>query len=225
MGSWQERTGSHGTGPVSTRGRRIAGGDDSRQAILRAARASFAKHGYRGTTLRAVATRARVDMALIGHFFGSKEQLFASAIDLPAIGAGLAELLAGSGQISGERIVRFYLERAFPEYQTSISALLRTALGDAAHTPQLRNLIQKALVEGSARAMGGTDAKLRAELFGAQMTGLFISRYLVRVEPLASASVDTVAALLGPSVDVMLGLPLRSRQRTEVRARSRGSES
>lgn len=199
---------------MSTRGRRHAGAGDSRQAILGAARASFSKHGYRGTTLRAVAARARVDVALIGHFFGSKEQLFASAIDLPAIGAGLAQLLSAPERASGERIVRFYLESVFPEHQPSISALLRTALADAAHTPRLRTLIREALVEGSAQALGGPEARLRAELFGAQMTGLFISRYLVRVEPLASASVDAVAALLGPTVDVILGLPLASRQRS-----------
>jgi AcrR family transcriptional regulator len=210
---------------VSTRGRRTGGGLDSRQAILEAARASFAKRGYRGTTLRAVATRARVDMALIGHFFGSKEQLFASAIDLPAIGAGLEELLAAPGQVSGETVVRFYLERIFPEHLPSISALLRTALGDSAHTPRLRALIREALVEGSARALGGPEAKLRAELFGAQMTGLFISRYLVRIEPLTSASVDAVAALLGPSVEVLLGRPLVSRRRRSAPTRSEEAES
>ena len=189
---------------MTARGRRAGASGDSRPQILKAARALFAKHGFRGTTLRAVASRARVDMALVSYFFGSKEELFAAVIDLPVIAGQLEELLHDRRAGLGERVVRFYLEKVFKEQSDAISAMLRTALGDPDDVPTLRTLIRDTLLQGAARALGGTTAKLRAELVGAQMTGLFISRHLVRVEPLASASVDEVAALLGPTLDPLL---------------------
>lgn len=189
---------------MNTRGRRAGASGDSRQAILKAARSLFARRGFRGTTLRAVADRAKVDLALVSYFFGSKEKLFTAVIDLPAITAGLEHVLGDRGAGLGERVVRFYLENVFKAQSETISAMLRTAFGDPDDAPKLRALIQKTLLQGAARALGGNTAKLRAQIFGAQMTGLFISRHLVRVEPLASASVDEVAALLGPPLDQLL---------------------
>jgi AcrR family transcriptional regulator len=54
------------------RGRR-PGGPDTRGEILDAARESFARKGYPGTTIRAVATSAGVDAALVHHYFGTKD--------------------------------------------------------------------------------------------------------------------------------------------------------
>jgi AcrR family transcriptional regulator len=199
---------------VTARGRRAGASGDSRPAILKAARILFAKHGFRGTTLRAIANRAGVDMALVSYFFGSKEDLFAAVIDLPVIAGKLEAVLRDRRAGLGERVVRFYLEKVFKEQSDAISAMLRTALGDPDDVPTLRTLIRDTLLQGAARALGGTTAKLRAELIGAQMTGLFISRHLVRVEPLASASVDEIAALLGPTLDSLLRAPGEGRRRT-----------
>ena len=189
---------------MSERGRRAGASGYSRQAIVKSARALFASRGFRGTTLRAIAERAKVDVALVSYFFGSKEKLFVAVIDLPAIAAGLEHVLGDRSAGLGERLVRFYLESVFEAQRETISAMLRTAFGDPDDAPKLRALIQKTLLQGAARALGGRTAKLRAQLFGAQMTGLFISRHLVRVEPLASASVEDVAALLGPALDRLL---------------------
>ncbi|MFN7056643.1 TetR/AcrR family transcriptional regulator [Hyphomonas sp.] len=49
---------------------------DRRTAILDAAEAEFSAHGYDGVTLRAIATRAGVDLALPNYYFGPKQQLF-----------------------------------------------------------------------------------------------------------------------------------------------------
>ena len=64
------------------RGRR-PGAPDTRAAILAAARSRFAEHGYAGTTIRAVATDAGVDAALVHHYFGTKDELFLAALELP----------------------------------------------------------------------------------------------------------------------------------------------
>ena len=66
----------------TARGRR-PGAPDTRAAVLVAARASFAEQGYRGTTIRAVASTAGVDPALVHHYFGTKDDLFLAAMELP----------------------------------------------------------------------------------------------------------------------------------------------
>jgi hypothetical protein len=65
----------------------------------------------------------------------------------------------------------------------------------------LRRLIERTLVTAAAGTLRSEDARLRAELVGAQMLGLFISRCVVGVEPLAHASVEEVVALLAPALD------------------------
>lgn len=191
---------------AKTRGRRTGSAGATRARILSAARALFAQKGFQGTTLRAVAARARVDMALVSYFFGSKDQLFEQAIDLSTIADGLGEVLRDRRPGLGERVVRYYLERVFVESEQGVAAILRTAVTDAKKLRKLRALLGGSVAEEAARALGPSNGKLRAELLGAQVTGLFLNRYIVRVEPLASASPAEVAALLGPAVELMLGL-------------------
>lgn len=44
------------------------------------------------------------------------------------------------------------------------------------------------------------DAQLRATLVGSQLVGLAMVRYIVRIDPLASASPETLAAALAPTL-------------------------
>lgn len=46
------------------------------EKILNCAEKEFAARGYKGTPLRKIATRAKVNQALINYYFGSKEKLF-----------------------------------------------------------------------------------------------------------------------------------------------------
>lgn len=158
--------------PRKRAGRRPDSSGESRAAILDAARMLFAKHGFRGTTIRSVAERAGVDLALVHYFFESKAKLFAAVIELPIAPERIAALLASEGP-PGERIARFYVEHLFTARNEAITAMLRAVLGDPDCIPALRTLIQGTLVAGTAGAMGGPDATLRAELLGAQMVGLF----------------------------------------------------
>src|SRR5215469_9883139 len=95
-----------GSGPRT--GRR-AGDSGTRAAILDSARQQFAAYGYDGATIRAIAAGAGVDPALVHHFYGTKEGLFASAMELPIvpsefIGAALAEGARPAGVTTGEHM-------------------------------------------------------------------------------------------------------------------------
>jgi AcrR family transcriptional regulator len=182
----------------------------SRAAILDAARELFGKQGFLRTTTRAIASKAGVDAALVHYFFKTKDKLFAAAVDLPIAPELLKEMLEetvreGRGKGTGERLVRFMLENVFTSRSHAVAALIRAAVADPGCVPALRSLIEKTVVTGAASAIRGSDARLRAELLGATMVGLFVVRHVVRVEPLASASPEEVARWLGPAVDAIIG--------------------
>lgn len=188
------------------RGRR-SGTSDARARILTAARALFAERGFRGTTTRAVARRAKCDVALVQYFFGGKERLFAAAIELPVEPDDVAALLAGRG--AGERVAKFHLDHVFVERREAVAAMLRAVIGDPVSVPTLRALVETKLVMPPARMLRGKDAKLRAELAGALIIGTFVLRHLVALEPLASAP----SAKLVPPIARALDVLLQSRRR------------
>ncbi len=73
-------------GRARPRGRPAARGDSgTREAIARGSRAQFAELGYHGATIRGIAAAAEVDPALVHHFYGTKEALFAAAMQLPVV--------------------------------------------------------------------------------------------------------------------------------------------
>lgn len=67
--------------PPVARGRRRAGTESGREALLGAAMGAFARLGYEGSSLRALGAAAGVDMALVGRLFGSKAALWDAVVD------------------------------------------------------------------------------------------------------------------------------------------------
>jgi len=193
------------TAPRRT-GRR-PGDSGAREAILREARQSFGSAGFSGTTIRGVARAAGVDPALVHHYFGTKDELFAASLELPfdpsvVVPALLAEGLDGLG----ERVVRTFLGAwdATPG-QGPLLALLRSAVSDERAAQSLREFVTRVVLVPLARAAGPDGAELRASLAASQVVGLAVARYVVRLEPLASASADELAPLIGPTLDRYLG--------------------
>ena len=189
------------TAPRRT-GRR-PGDSGAREAILREARQSFGSAGFSGTTIRGVARAAGVDPALVHHYFGTKDELFAACLELPFDPSVLiAGLLAGGLDGLGERIVRTFLGvwDATPG-QGPLLALIRSAVSDERAAQSLRDFVSRVLLGPLARAAGPESVELRASLAATQIVGLAMARYVVRLEPLASASADELAPILGPTLD------------------------
>ena len=96
---------------MSTMGKRTGrpvGGGDNRAVILAAARQEFAAAGFRGATLRSIAKRAGVDVALLSHYFGNKDGLFAATLELPdGVGDALVQAVSGPERGLGERVTRW----------------------------------------------------------------------------------------------------------------------
>lgn len=201
---------------------RRPGESTTRDTVLEAARSTFAGVGYERATIRSIAKTAGVDPALVHHHFGTKEDLFVAAIDVPvnpvdAIRALLAEGLEGAG----ERIVHFFLTVwDEPENHDALVSVLRGALTNDRAATALREFVEQAIIGVAADMLPGPDASLRASLIGSQLVGISFLRYGVRVEPLASASADEIAALVGPRIQAYLRDPRRRRRSGEDQARS-----
>lgn len=78
--------------------------DSSRQRLLQAARDLFAQHGYDGTSVRAITSRAKVNLAAVTYHFGSKEELFHAVIR--TIAEPLVDAVTRAAQAPGTPVER-----------------------------------------------------------------------------------------------------------------------
>ncbi|WP_197288230.1 TetR family transcriptional regulator [Nocardia sp. NRRL S-836] len=183
------------------RGRRAAG-EDTRAALLAAARETFVEKGYDGATVRAIAARAGVDAAMVNHWFGGKEGLFAqSVLQLPFDPAEiLKRLLDGPVEEAGERIIRTFVTVWDATGGGTFAALIRSVTSHQEVANALKSFFINAIFKKLLTEIGARDRDLRATLAATQMVGLGIVRYVVRFEPLASTDLETVVSAIGPNM-------------------------
>lgn len=181
---------------------RRPGGPDTRGEILAAARTEFGEHGYDGASIRAIASRSRVDPALIHHYFGSKEQLFLAAMEIPFVPSDVAaQIVGGPIDTIGERAVRIFFDIwGDPAKRAPILALLRSAMTHELAAALLRQFASRVMVPRVASGLDIPDRELRAEAAVSHLIGVAIMRYVVKIEPLASVSDEELVALVGPVI-------------------------
>lgn len=175
-------------------GRRV-GSTTSHHLILNAARTEFSRHGYEGTTMRAVAQAAGVDAALIHHFFLSKEGLFAAVTQDVFVPPDLEATVSGSLDGAGERVARAFLEFwESPEVNPRLVAVLRSATAFEGAAAVIRDFVGREVLGALTSALGHTQAELRASLLGSHLIGIALLRYVILSEPLVSLTVDQIVA-------------------------------
>jgi AcrR family transcriptional regulator len=192
-----------------TPGRR-PGSQDTRGQILATARAQFGARGYDATSVRAIAGEAGVDPALVHHYFGGKEQLFAACMQLPLDpSVELPALLAGDPADIGARLVRLQLRLWSEERgRESMMALVRSAASNDQAAAMLREFVTSVLLSRLRPVVGtGDDAPLRAAGAASQLIGMAFARYVVKVPELAEASEDDLVRTIGPAVQSYFGAP------------------
>ncbi len=181
---------------------RPRGGSDSRERIIAAAVDEFGEQGYDGSTIRSIAGRAGVDSALVHHYFGTKADLFAEAVGIPLRpDIDVPSIVAGPRDEVGERLVRYVLE-AFeqPDVRRRGVMLMRTAIGSRLTSPLLAGFLSRELIGRISATLGVDDADLRATLVASQMSGLLLTRYVLKIGPIATASVDELVTRIAPTV-------------------------
>lgn len=199
---------------------RRPGPGGTRAEILAAARAHFSRVGYEAGTVRGIATEAAVDPALILHYFGSKHGVFRAAIDFPVDPADFVpRLLAPGLEGLGERLVRFFLETWDSPAGSPLLALIRSVVASEEAAALMREFVSREVLGRLAKALEVDQPQLRASLAASTLIGMAMLRYVIKVEPLASARPEVVAGWFGPTVQRYLTDPGVTARRRATRAR------
>lgn len=191
---------------------RRAGETRTREAILEAARRRFSEHGYDRATIRGIAADADVNPALVHHFYGTKERLFAAAMKLPAVPSEMLALALGAARDRlgadfeariGEVLIRTMLQAwDVADIRTAFLGLLRTAATTEQGVAMLREFVTSTIIATLAREAGlgnHAAAHYRTALVATQVIGLGFARYVLGIEPIASASIEDLVAAIGPT--------------------------
>ncbi|MFD5819791.1 TetR family transcriptional regulator [Streptomyces sp. NPDC059618] len=185
-------------------------GPATRDRILEAAREEFSERGYEKTSIRGIAKSAGVDPALVHHYFGTKERVFEAAIEVafaPALDAP-EKIVDGPLDDVGERLTRFVLGIwENPRSRTPLLAIVRSAVNNDTAAAVFRRLVAAQLLRRVAGRLDAPDAELRAELAAAQLVGVAMLRYVIKVEPLASVDLERIVARVAPVVQGHLTNP------------------
>lgn len=178
---------------------RRPGDSGTRDAILDAALALFAECGYDGASVRAIAADAGVDPALIRHFFGDKETLFASTItDRTEILEHLAGALNGDTERLGRRVTDAYL-RLWEEPNTRL--ILLALVRSATTSPRAAEVLREIMGARARLAAGpASEQRHRISLAAAHLFGVAFARYVIRLPALADIDHEVLVDEIAPTI-------------------------
>lgn len=183
---------------------RPPGPSDSRERILSCARELFGRNGFAATSIRSIAAAAGVDSALVHHYFGTKQQLFAVAIEVPVdpmtiLGPLRAAPVAELGRLLPTLLLPLWDSVA----GAGLVARLRTMLGGGEGEIDLARIFFADIVVSELAARvddpPGTGV-LRANFVVSQLMGVVMARYLLKLEPLATLEAGAVTDVIAPTL-------------------------
>lgn len=187
-------------GPAARPPRRNAAA--TRARLLTAAREQFLRHGYRATSLRAIAAQAGVDVMLIRRYFGSKQQLFDEATNI-------SDNVEAARQASDDAVGQTLIQRVLQARHDSdapLFALLRSS-GDPDVVARLNGQLENGLTGNLSRRIQADNPPLRADMVAALLLGVGVLRVLLHKEPIATANDDNIAAIFTEAFEALTKLP------------------
>ncbi|HEY0237746.1 MAG TPA: TetR family transcriptional regulator [Friedmanniella sp.] len=170
----------------------------TKRAILEAARAQFTARGFDATSIRAVAADASIDPAMVMRYFGSKQDLFAAAVDVDLALPDLTKVLRSQ---RGFVLVEHFVRRWEGDLSDDVLVLLlRSAVTSEGAADRLRLVFAGQLVEMLRPLVEESELARRAGLISSQMLGLAVTRYLVPLPAVTAQSADQLVADLAPTL-------------------------
>ncbi|MER6381977.1 TetR/AcrR family transcriptional regulator [Streptomyces sp. NPDC001118] len=177
--------------------------DATRTAILDAARERFAADGYERATIRAIAKDARIDPSMVMRYFGSKEGLFAAAV---ALDLRLPDLTRLAREDVGRTLVGHFLD--LWEENEELTAVLRVGATNEAGAERMQGIFRDQLLPVARQVCPDPEqVPARAALCAAQLLGLALTRYVLRIPPARELVREELLAWLGPTVQRYLTAP------------------
>jgi AcrR family transcriptional regulator len=181
---------------------RPAGSSNTRDRILDSARELFARNGINNTSIRAVAAAAGVDSALVHHYFGTKEKLFAAAVHIPIDPMDvIGPLREVPIEELGHRIPSILVPLWDSEIGVAFIATLRSILAGS-EVNLFRTFIQDVIaVEVGARVDDPPGSGIvRVQFVASQLVGIVMARYILQLEPFASLPAQQIADTIAPNL-------------------------
>jgi AcrR family transcriptional regulator len=181
---------------------RPSGSSDTRERILASALELFARNGIDRTSIRAVAAGAGVDAALVHHYFGTKQQLFAAAIDIPidpmTVLVPMREIPVSE---LGFTLPSVLLPLWDSELGAGLIARLRSLIAGA-DVSLARSFLEEVITAEVASRVDNPPGTgmIRAQFFATQLMGVVMARYIVKVEPFASLPAEQIVQTIGPNL-------------------------
>lgn len=181
---------------------RPPGNSDTRERILRSARELFARNGIDKTSIRAIAADAGVDPALVHHYYGTKTQLFAAAIEVPI---DPMEVLIPLREVPvediGHTLLTILLSIWDSEAGKGFIATLRSILsGNEASL--FRNFLQDIIAKEVGTRVDDPpgSGQIRVQFVASQLVGIVMARYILELEPFKSLPAQQIVDTVAPNL-------------------------
>ena len=181
---------------------RPAGASDTRERILNSARELFARNGIDKTSIRAVAAAAEVDPALVHHYYGTKQQLFAAAIHVPidpmdVIGPIRETPVDQIGYTLPKLLLPLWDSEAGKGFIATIRSLLA-----GSEVGLLRSFLQEVIAAEVGPRVDNPpgSGRIRVQFVASQLVGVVMARYILELDPFKSLPVEQIAETIGPNL-------------------------
>ena len=181
---------------------RPPGISDTRDRILASARELFAHNGIDRTSIRAVAAAAGVDSALVHHYFGTKRQLFAAAINLPI---DPTAVLGPIREVPVDELGLVLPSLLLPLWDSEMGAALVATLRSmltGSDVNLIRSFFQEVITAEVAPRVDYPpgSGRIRVQFVASQLVGVVMARYIIKLEPFASMPPEQIAKTIAPTL-------------------------
>jgi AcrR family transcriptional regulator len=181
---------------------RPPGPSDTRDRILASARELFARNGIDKTSIRAIASAAGVDAALVHHYFGTKQQLFVAAIRIPIDPMQVIGPLRETplDQL-GLTLPSLLLPLWDSEMGAGLIATMRSLLAGS-EVGLVRSFLQEVIAAEVGPRVDNPpgSGRIRVQFVASQLVGVIMARYILELEPFKSLPVQQVAETIAPNL-------------------------
>jgi AcrR family transcriptional regulator len=170
----------------------------TRDRILDAAILRFSRQSYEATGLRDIAADVGVDVAYVHRCFGSKERLFAAAVEAtlkPEL------LLGGSAEDLAATLAHelFHHTEGHGPHRVRPLDLVIHSLSSADASQVLREVVTRSFIEPLAAKLGHADA-LNASLITAFLAGTGLLRTVLGIAPLLETEGGRLEAMMAAAL-------------------------
>ena len=181
---------------------RPPGTSHTRGRILASARELFAHNGIDRTSIRSIAAAAGVDSALVHHYFGTKQQLFAAAINLPI---DPMTVLGPIREVPVDELGLVLPSLLLPLWDSEMGAALVATLRSmlaGSDVNLVRSFLQEVITAEVAPRVDNPpgSGRIRVQFVASQLVGVVMARYIIKLEPFASLPPEQIAKTIAPNL-------------------------